>query len=707
MAKGKRHKNHRQQQRSSDRARKADIARPVATGSEAPTVADSPAAARPGISTPASGQPVATAAVPPGNERVLGFGNLGNTCFFNSGVQVLTAAPPLIEAYCQQLDVELGPLGGALQHLLQTVHEPNAQAVETGKTAGKSSGQRSSSNVFIPRRLHTAICKAVPRFKGGRQQDSHELMRCLLNGIQAEDEAIARRTPLSEGAEEQQSDSAAQAPIKRLFEGQLGSQMRCCHCQHMHTVPEPFLDLSLPIPTTSPLVTGDTATSSRDARGQPGKVRKGKGVAKAAEEATGSTGPAAAASTAKQRRKDLQKARRSAEKERRKQRRAPSSEASVHATPENGAAEEGVGEEIMVGLGDLFDDSTAYSEARPSSNGANDTAWIDSEEEPDQASHSATLQGCLAAFFATEKVQWECPAEAEERKNRRATTRTSSFASTAQSQGIRERRRAVSFSGQKPGVRSIPGSVEARGTNMHEALQGRASFCRPMRHKGASLLMTATADPLSRDRLVLSLAPHDYDDATTSVLMDTLRGPSVSIGSIEDSDNEDEQSFVAAQASALMDCAADMVRQHGLEAFRQMQEVRLQVEGDQTQRSFQISGQLPGDLGGGLWQYPGAPETPTSPTKDLKSSRTSSPFHTTMEDVPLDAAPDGPRTADKGYCITSAPQLLMLHLKRFRQDARGRLVKVSGHVAFDFNLDLAPYFDAQNASAEHAKYALS
>lgn len=40
--------------------------------------------------------------------------------------QVLTAAPPLIEAYCQQLDVELGPLGGALQHLLQTVHGMDA-----------------------------------------------------------------------------------------------------------------------------------------------------------------------------------------------------------------------------------------------------------------------------------------------------------------------------------------------------------------------------------------------------------------------------------------------------------------------------------------------------------------------------------------------------------------------------------------------------
>lgn len=47
------------------------------------------------------------------------------------------------------------------------------------------------------------------------------------------------------------------------------------------------------------------------------------------------------------------------------------------------AAEE-AGEETMAGLGDLFDDSTAYSEARPSSREGDLTAWIESEEEPDQ-----------------------------------------------------------------------------------------------------------------------------------------------------------------------------------------------------------------------------------------------------------------------------------------------------------------------------------
>ena len=87
--------------------------------------------------------------------------------------------------------------------------------------------------------------------------------------------------------------------------------------------------------------------------------------------------------------------------------------------------------------------------------------------------------------------------------------------------------------GEKPRVRQIPGSVEARGTELRKALQGRAPFCRPLRHEGGSLLLTATADPLGRDRLLLSLGPHDCDDATAAVLLDTLMGPSVSISTIE------------------------------------------------------------------------------------------------------------------------------------------------------------------------------
>lgn len=42
-------------------------------------------------------------------------------------------------------------------------------------------------------------------------------------------------------------------------------------------------------------------------------------------------------------------------------------------------------------------------------------------------------------------------------------------------------------------------------------------------------------------------------------------------------------------------------------------------------------------------------------------------------------------------CVHRPPQLLTLHLKRFCQDMRGRLAKVSGHIAFSFDLDITAF----------------
>lgn len=58
------------------------------------------------------------------------------------------------------------------------------------------------------------------------------------------------------------------------------------------------------------------------------------------------------------------------------------------------------------------------------------------------------------------------------------------------------------------------------------------------------------------------------------------------------------------------------------------------------------------------------------------------------------AADDAKHTAcTKRYAIHAAPPLLTLHLKRFGRDARGRLRKLGGHVAFPLDVtlgDVAP-----------------
>jgi lipoate-protein ligase A len=51
------------------------------------------------------------------------------------------------------------------------------------------------------------------------------------------------------------------------------------------------------------------------------------------------------------------------------------------------------------------------------------------------------------------------------------------------------------------------------------------------------------------------------------------------------------------------------------------------------------------------------------------------------------------RDAEKRFLINKAPPVLTVHLKRFAQDMRGRLSKLSGHVTFHEWLDITPFID--------------
>lgn len=70
---------------------------------------------------------------------------------------------------------------------------------------------------------------------------------------------------------------------------------------------------------------------------------------------------------------------------------------------------------------------------------------------------------------------------------------------------------------------------------------------------------------------------------------------------MQDSDDEDEQAHVAAKAQVLMNCAADMVRQHGIEAFSKMHDLHILVKRDAPARTWNITGRLPDALGGGAY----------------------------------------------------------------------------------------------------------
>ena len=55
--------------------------------------------------------------------------------------------------------------------------------------------------------------------------------------------------------------------------------------------------------------------------------------------------------------------------------------------------------------------------------------------------------------------------------------------------------------------------------------------------------------------------------------------------------------------------------------------------------------------------------------------------------------PAGPMQACCACC--RAPWLLTVHFKRFREDGRGRLAKLPGHIPFDFELDTSDFMDPE------------
>ncbi|KAJ8755346.1 hypothetical protein K2173_019144 [Erythroxylum novogranatense] len=163
---------------------------------------------------------------------VRGLVNLGNTCFFNSVLQNLLAMNRLRDYFFNH-DAPFGPLFIALKKLFV-----------------ESKPENGLKNVINPRSFFGCVCSKAPQFRGYQQQDSHELLRCLLDELSAEELASKNQVKASGG----DSHSTGHGPTFVDFEfgGRISSTVSCIECGHSSTVYEPFLDLSLSVPTKKP-----------------------------------------------------------------------------------------------------------------------------------------------------------------------------------------------------------------------------------------------------------------------------------------------------------------------------------------------------------------------------------------------------------------------------------------------------------------------
>uniref|UniRef100_A0A8C5HZ73 Ubiquitin carboxyl-terminal hydrolase n=1 Tax=Gouania willdenowi TaxID=441366 RepID=A0A8C5HZ73_GOUWI len=180
-----------------------------------------------------------------------GLSNLGNTCFMNSAVQCLSNIPPLTDyflkdKYTEELN-EDNPLG--MKGEIAKAYAELIKQLWSGKYS-----------YVTPRPFKTQVGRFAPQFSGYQQQDSHELLAFLLDGLH-EDLNRIRKKPYIQlkdangRPDKVVAEEAWENHIKRndsiivdIFHGLFKSTLVCPVCSKISVTFDPFCYLTLPLP---------------------------------------------------------------------------------------------------------------------------------------------------------------------------------------------------------------------------------------------------------------------------------------------------------------------------------------------------------------------------------------------------------------------------------------------------------------------------
>ncbi|KAL2331868.1 hypothetical protein Fmac_019449 [Flemingia macrophylla] len=188
-----------------------------------------------------------------GSLGLTGLQNLGNTCFMNSSLQCLAHTPKLVDYFLEDYIREINhdnPLGMngeialAFGDLLRKLWAPGASPV-------------------APRIFKSKLARFAPQFNGFNQHDSQELLAFLLDGLHEDLNRVKCKPyievkdgdgrPDEEVADEYWHNHLARndSVIVDVCQGQYKSTLVCPVCRKVSVTFDPFMYLSLPLPSTT------------------------------------------------------------------------------------------------------------------------------------------------------------------------------------------------------------------------------------------------------------------------------------------------------------------------------------------------------------------------------------------------------------------------------------------------------------------------
>ncbi|XP_021892633.1 ubiquitin carboxyl-terminal hydrolase 8 isoform X1 [Carica papaya] len=188
-----------------------------------------------------------------GSLGLTGLQNLGNTCFMNSALQCLAHTPKLVDYF-------LGDYVGEINHD-NALGMDGEIALAFGDLIRKLWAP--GATVVAPRTFKSKLARFAPQFSGFNQHDSQELLAFLLDGLHEDLNRVKSKPymeakdgegrPDEEVADEYWRNHLARndSIIVDVCQGQYKSTLVCPVCKKVSVTFDPFMYLSLPLPSTT------------------------------------------------------------------------------------------------------------------------------------------------------------------------------------------------------------------------------------------------------------------------------------------------------------------------------------------------------------------------------------------------------------------------------------------------------------------------